>query len=443
VPLERWVKPGEVFSLYEPSGGSGPDPLVPWTLLQVIKPPQEGVCTCRLFSRYKNLQVAGNRCVMLGTMQAPLHLRFMEEQPNGPPTPLETQLPIEIRRHGFKGEESEVLRDRTNQAGEIDTSGRGPAGIFDHAAFVTVFNTASQVIAIIPVPVLSDQFMVVPISTSKVPFQMSRLRLVAWRRNVADALRVQNTVFAEIKQMQAKEGQEGAILKKAQAGLRRSQEDYSNLTAEAARLKNDNSGGSPPNLSAEEQQLKELQDGAAELRRFVEDQEKVVQEAGDPKRKQWLAQINKAKLLESDGEIGKAIPIYEQVVNEGLKSPEVTKHLEELRTEWKNVAGGNPEIRSFIYDTWPELDTPGVKDNLERAQKAFEVCRAANDRVGALRLFKGTTTHALRMAKELSELRPDINIDDERPAKLIKELAPKLGKLARDIKTWLDSKRAT
>ena len=47
----------------------------------------------------------------------------------------------------------------------------------------------------------------------------------------------------------------------------------------------------------------------------------------------------------------------------------------------------------------------------------------------------------LVLQKELSELHPDINIDDEKPAKLIKELAPKLGKLARDIKTWLDRKR--
>ena len=49
--------------------------------------------------------------------------------------------------------------------------------------------------------------------------------------------------------------------------------------------------------------------------------------------------------------------------------------------------------------------------------------------------------HALRMQKEASELRPNINIDDEKPAKLIQELSPKLAKLARDIKTWLDRKR--
>jgi predicted glycosyltransferase len=47
----------------------------------------------------------------------------------------------------------------------------------------------------------------------------------------------------------------------------------------------------------------------------------------------------------------------------------------------------------------------------------------------------------VRLKKEADGLRPDVNIDDQKPAELIKEVAPGLEKLASEVKKFLDSKR--
>ncbi len=74
---------------------------------------------------------------------------------------------------------------------------------------------------------------------------------------------------------------------------------------------------------------------------------------------------------------------------------------------------------------------------MAEAEKAFAECRRAKDLIGPLRLFKATEAHAVRLKKELDALNPSINIDDEKPAQLIKEIAPGLSKLAGDIQLYL------
>jgi len=99
------------------------------------------------------------------------------------------------------------------------------------------------------------------------------------------------------------------------------------------------------------------------------------------------------------------------------------------------------DARQFIYHVWPTLDTAGLKANLGKAQEALAVCRRVGDVTAAGRLFRATEAQAVRLRKEADGLRPDVNIDHQKPAELIKEVAPGLEKLAADVKAFIDRKQ--
>ena len=54
------------------------------------------------------------------------------------------------------------------------------------------------------------------------------------------------------------------------------------------------------------------------------------------------------------------------------------------------------------------------------------------------KLLQGTVAHDVALKQELDGLRPDVNIDDEKPAKVIKEVHEGLRKLAAEVKKTLD-----
>jgi WD40 repeat protein len=154
-----------------------------------------------------------------------------------------------------------------------------------------------------------------------------------------------------------------------------------------------------------------------------------------------LARVKQGQLLEKDFEIDKAITVYEKVLAEGFQSAELSKHLDELKRKWEPKGEAHKDARQFIYRVWPTLDNAGLKANLPKAEEALAACRKADDPIAAGRLFRATEAHATRLAREADALRPDINVDDEAPAKLIKEVGPGLKKLAAEAQEFLDRKR--
>jgi hypothetical protein len=94
------------------------------------------------------------------------------------------------------------------------------------------------------------------------------------------------------------------------------------------------------------------------------------------------------------------------------------------------------EARGFIYRVWPTLDTARLDDSIAKAEEAFKKCVKAGDRIPIQKLLKGTEHHADQLAKELSELKPDIIIDDVAPAKKLQMTSEKLLKLFTDIQDY-------
>lgn len=434
VPLGRWVKKDEVFALASAPKGAGTGQAVPETLLQVREPPKDGRCLCRLFSRYQLRQVTDLRCIKLGTVRAPLRLRVVREGKEA------GGLSVQIRRQGFRDEDE--LRHNLGPTGVVDTARDGDKGRFTNMAFVSIYRGAGKPVAKVPVAVVGDEPVVIKVQLKATESDsLFGYRLLAWRRAVSDSLRVQITLFKELERMVSKADTRAQALTAARAGLTRSRDDYDRLTRARADLMPE---AKAHDLSQEDQRLKELQEGEKALRTFVKRQEEIEREENSPERREALRQVERGKLLEKDAEFGKALAIYKKVLDDGFKNEDLSRHYDELRKEWDIKDDKLQDARTFIYEVWPALDTAGLDTrHLEEARKALATCKRNNDYLGPRKLFLATEAHAVRLTKELAELKPDINIDDKAPARRIKELAPKLEELARNIQDYLKKKPAS
>jgi hypothetical protein len=439
VPLNRWVKKGAVFGLAQvPPTGSGH--MEEWALLEVVEPADHGWCTCKLFRRYKLGSAAGMRCVLLGTVRTPLHLRLVQEEANGKRKPLDAVVQLEIRRHGFEGENGTVLKEIGDGSRDLDTTSR-EGGLFDRVAFVSVVSD-DKPRARIPIALVDDRLIVVPVPPAAVEDNIQLgSRLASLRRNVFDSYLVQTELFKEINTLTSKPDQRARALARVRETLERCQADYSRLSGERDLLSGEIAKlpeKDRPNLSAIDERLKQIKAGEKDLRDHVEQLEKIDREENDPKRKKWLADVERAKLLEKEAELGQAIALYEEVLKGGFESEELKSHLEKLKKLWQTQGATHAKARDFIYQTWPKLRTDQLPERIKEAQSSLAECIRVNDHVGAVRFQKGTQTHMVRLVKELEALKPQVNIDDEKPAKVIQEVAPHLEKLDADIRAFLE-----
>jgi hypothetical protein len=446
VPLGRWVKKGSIFALFNVPAG-GPGRKEDWALLRVEEPPKEGegTCTATLFRRYRLARASGLACVQLGTVRAPLRLRLREERPDGRLTNLEGLVTLEIRRHGFEGEEADLLTERTDRA-DVDTSRRGERGLFDGVAFVTVKSGDDKTRALVPIPVVGDRLIVLPVPPTSEEEGRARVRLAALQRSVEDAYDVQVALFREINELTARPEQRARAIASVRKALERSRADRDRLTRErndVAKELEKVRDADRPSLGPVDSRLEQLKKGEEDLQRHVGELVRIEKEESDPNKKKWLAEIVRAKALEEQAEVTKALELYERVQKEGYKDPggKLAKHVDRLKKQWAPKNEEHKDARDFIYNEWPRLDNAGLKANLPRAEKMFKVCREAHDVFGPRKLLKGTEAHAVRLARELAALHPDVNIDDQKPAELIKEIIPGLKKLADSLRAYLEKAR--
>ena len=116
--------------------------------------------------------------------------------------------------------------------------------------------------------------------------------------------------------------------------------------------------------------------------------------------------------------------------------------MKDLHKQWDAKNAEHKEARGFIYRVWPTLDTSRLEDSISKAQKALKTCEDAGDRISILKLLKGTEGHADRLAKELKELHPDLQIDDVEPARKLQKVSAEVIKLGTDIQDYLKIARA-
>lgn len=445
VDLSRWIQKGEIFRLAQQEA-SGPARLLEWAYLQVIEPPQEGICTCKLFSRYVLSKTSGLQAELLGTRTGPLRLRLLQEKPGGGVEPLRSPVTLQLRKFGFEGEETTRQQVTATSGREIDTARFGEKGRFSKLAFVSVL-TGESLRARIPIAILDDNPVVLTVPATNEEGDLVTFRFRMWKQNVLTAYIVQTEQFKTINELTAKPDKRAQALQSVRKTLERLHQDHTRLSTqhdevmkeiEKLDLKN---RPRPEEIKAITDRLKLIRSGETELLRIVQMLEKIEKEENDPKRKEWLVKIEGAKALESEGEFGQAIAVYEQAPAE-FQTKELKEHLAKLKKLWEPRDAQHAKARKFIFEAWPKLDTPGLKKQIADAHQALQVCVKAGDWIGATRLLRGLEIHLQRIEKELQELKPETNIDDEKPAKLIKELIPDLQVLDRTIREFLENNKS-
>src|SRR6185369_8093960 len=136
-----WVRPNEVFALVQVNRLGGAQPIRD-AVLQVVEPPdKEGICLCRLFARHYDADpasrlgalagVQGYRCLKLGTADAPLRLRLVNDR--GLP---HFKLQVKVGRGDFDTPARDALfYGSTSREGFLETS-----KAIAHLGFVVVQN---------------------------------------------------------------------------------------------------------------------------------------------------------------------------------------------------------------------------------------------------------------------------------------------------------------
>jgi hypothetical protein len=454
VDLGEWVKKGQVFQLVRQSGAA-PGQAEPWAILQVEKPAAGGSCQCRLYNRFRLTRVSGMRAVLLGTRDGTIRLRAMQQSPDGNLRPLATSVTLQVRHHGFEGEDKLMVRATLIGSKELDTAApqhKGDQGIFHRLAFVSVLSGGNVLRARIPVPLIDDSLIILPVPAGNEESNLFLTRYRALQRDAFESDLVQRDLFKRINDLTAKPERRKEALAEVRRTIERCQQDYTRLAAErdevAQELEKLEKRGDfqrlpakdRPNLKPIDSRLEVIKAGETKLLKHLVLLEKIEKEESDPERKDWLIKKENAKALIEKAELGKAIEIYKKAPKK-FQDADWRKQLDELEKQWKPRDDKHEKARDFIYKEWPDLDTPGVSKKIDEAVKMLDVCKKAGDLIYPAKLLMGTEQHILRMDKELEALKPDVNIDDEKPAKVIKDLLPKLSDLLRDIQSYLKKHR--
>jgi hypothetical protein len=443
--MTRWVKKDDVFALAPPDGGTQAS--LKWSLLQVEQAPTEdarSVCTCRFFHRYVvRGGILGYRCIKLGTVQAPLRLRWMQRQKvrvGFKTRPPDSSLSVEIRRHGFDNEEATKLEKQSDPNGFMDTAS-DKDGVFNNVAFVRVSSGLGESHLQVPIALVDDQVITIEVPASRDVDSLFTYRLSLWQGSVADSVQMQADLFRRLEILGRKAENRSEVLSAATSGLKQARLDRSKLLEQQKELAEEakKSGKDLLRTPIEDNRLQQLEKYEKALAQFIEEQKKIEDKENDPQRRKWLSEIQQAKLLEKDLEIDKAIGIYERIRKDGYedKDGELEKHLAQLHKDWDLRGPEHEAARKFIYRVWPTLDVSRLEDNIKKAQDAFKTCKDAGDSISIEKLLRGTLEHAGQLEKKLAELRPDLVIEDEKEALEFKKVSEQIVKLGLDIQAHL------
>jgi tetratricopeptide (TPR) repeat protein len=441
VSLSRFVKKNDVFAVVQ-MFRDGRAELVPWALVQVNEAPNDetpdAACTGKLFWRYKppaeGSDHDGYRCVKLGAVSGPVRLRLFQQKTDRIAGPL--QATLEVRRLGFKEEAAGLLTGSPDSLTGIFTTASMPSvEPFDRVAFVTV-KIGGQPRAYVPIPILGDETVAVPMSTVAEQIDTISQRIERWQRHVDDAWLVHVEVFTDLRNLGQKIGTpRETLVTRAEAGLKRTIEDYNRLNTEKEGLIRE-AGAGRPEIKRLEQRLADLKEGEGFLSKFIDDQNKVINEDAKPERKAAKNQIIDAGIAEEKNDYQQAIDLYTNALKV-IDDPKVKEHLEQLEAQWMLKDMDHARARKFIYETWPGLDTAGLEREMENARKALDECKKANDKLSPRKFIQATNSHFARIKQEKDGLKPDTRPDDEKPAQRIATVLPKLIELSSDAIEWV------
>ncbi len=426
VPLDRWVKKGDVFGLVQVSA-DGRTTRLPWSILQAEgSPGEDGTCACKLFPpQQRPLSGAGYRCLKLGTVRAPVRVRVIEAGRKPPRVP--ENVVVYVGRDGFtRGNKDAHVPDPD---GYYSTE-KEKEPLYDGVAFVTV-TQAGQVRAQAPVALVDDRTVTIPIKLgAEQPQWLTDRRL--WEGNLLSEQLMLDDLFKSLNEDIGKADKRPAAVDRARKvleGLSTRLAVYAEEREELAKSKPASS-----NLNKGDSALADVKKGRDDLQAFVGRLDKILKEENSPEAREAKAAYEQAHNLETAGEYGRAIELYEQVLAK-TKDAKLAERLPKLKAAWEPKDDAHKKARAFIYETWPKLETPALmKQRIKSAQEALAVCRDDKDPFGPRRLLAVALLHAKQLTKQLGELSPDANEQDREPAQELTDVLESLAKLIEDAK---------
>lgn len=458
-PLENWVKKDDLLALaiVDPNAPTRPSTMIPFAFLQVQGNPVKGIATCQLLvqeGREKEIPLQRVRCIKLATTRGPLRLRLLKDDPRTV-TP-EPKVQLQVGNHSFKDEKKEV--------GQTDKEGRFPIDrnsvVYDQVAFVGIY-VSGQPLMQLPVPILDEGYYDYRVNLKPSPLAQVTFSVNLWNQRAFEKRSLAIVLLETLSAASPKQRQN--TLQKAQEGLTRLNDDIARLESEkktlAAELKRVAPGGVPSKLVDILKQGTSWFDDLGRVRerlvKFINDQEEISKEENNPERKEILELAQKAEALENQTEFGQALEVYREL-QEKLKArkqenPKLIEHINNLAKTWEIKGDAHRKARDFIYDTWPKLDYSGAKAdlagfkaNVERAKKALETCRRADDYLTALRLSKATDQLSGKLRQRYTGLLPNVksNPEDAEAAENLDSVIKELDKLLTDIKAFLEEKKS-
>lgn len=428
---DKRVKAGAVFAVSRVSkeGDAQRARRMPWTLVEVLEAPKNGVCKARYAHRFVEDKLSGSgayRCLLLPTVEAPLSLRFLDDGDFRPLPGVQVHI---LGADMSKREELSSQRD-----GVVTTRNRVP-----HLAIVRVMGGGA--LAQFPVEVLPGRTVTVRLRTKAEAEGLASLELRRdqWLRRLYDNLRLAGERSVELN------GQLGQSLEaargSAKAGLGGLEEEIAHLKQEAGELKTQAAALKPAlsrfDLGEGEQRLADLHARRDELRAFVERLDKVLAETKGEKDLGLHAMLERARLAESEADYDQAIALYKRVTDAGGKQPKLEAHLQQLEKAWQPRTPRHAQARVFLYDVWPKLELGDLSKNLEKARESLAACQDAGDRLTPRRLVQANVVHTANLKKKLETLRQTDSEDNRNQAKQLSVVVEGLVRLHTDAAAFL------
>ena len=439
VPLDRWVKKGDIFVMV-PVRPPAPAPRLPLgeaPVLQVVDGPDKGVCKCRVFERYQRRPgAAGYRCLRLHTIKAPLRLRLMERNA-ATPTPVR-DLRIEVRRNSFekKDEPEPVIQDFSNPDGYFPQQ-VVKENVFENIAFVTVDIKPR---ALVPVPIVGDAPVLVRVVVKEAPAgnELAENKRL-WDVETVEAGQVQRGLFKELQELAAKPKLRDRALKRARDGLKTAKDEWIRLSGQRTELvKKAQQEGTTLDLTFGDQWLKALEKGNTELENYIATQEKILAEENNPQRQKLLALVQQGKLEEGRAEFGKALELYDRAIKEGFDDAKLKGHRDDLAKRWNTSDADLRRARAHIYGTWPRADLLRDPDAVKEALAAFKTCSEQRDLLGPQKLLQVAIAHSGKLQEQRQALELDAKDEDRKTAEAIADASRALKKLITEVQKYLE-----
>jgi hypothetical protein len=444
-PLDHWLQKDQVFAVSQIlQGGRAQRSFhMDWTLLQVMEAPHGALCQCRVLSKWndplpRGAGVLGYRCLKLGTTRAPLSLRIVKDDTLKTPV---SGVQVLITQRGFEGTsllEPETATTKTD--GLVQSQKK-----FENIAFVRIYNTGPVFLARAPIEILEGVTITLPVSVDPELAAQGELldRRKRWLSRLADSMTVARYLTQRLNAMNVAGQSSESRLARAQQGLKALQTAIANLTTERDALRAASAGkasqANPLDLKEGEERLQALQDQCADLERYIGQLQENITKEKDPSRRQWQNMMAKADHLEREAEFGKAIELYQQVLDQSGDNPKLRGHLEALKRAWATKSEVHAKAREFIYQVWPNQQTAAqMKARLEEARQAFQVCKEAGDTLSPRKLLMTFVEHTRRLEQEVETLRPDQKEDDRKTAQTIVDLTKELQKFNDKAKEYLE-----